>query len=399
MKSTTRITLDIQRPNIAVIAYGVQNDRDSRYIEAQIVDGGTAWPLPAGASALIRFRKPDNTGGAYDTLEDNVTPAVTWSGSVATLVMAEQVLTVPGDVCMELNFYSADGERLTTFPWTLRVRPSVLTDAQIISSDYYNILTAQIASGIQAAENAAASAEAAQESADAAAATLAGAVQYTPQTGKTDAEKAAARANIDAVSSADVKLKLFSSVADVGLTVGSATITGVFSAMPDNSALIVNSTQFSAGETPVTGTVQIVKRGTVYAYILLFSASQNNPDYRMHVQSSAPTGTWVRLGPIVSQSTPTILSSAGTLNSGWIHRSGNVVVMSMNATVDLTTTATKIGEVPAGYRPISTVQGIALVGFNGCCYVGISSEGNISARAAAAASSQFFRVNLTWLAD
>jgi hypothetical protein len=203
VKSTTRITLDLQRPNIAVIAYGVQNDRDSRYIEAQIVDGGTAWPLPAGASALIRFRKPDNTGGAYDTLEDNVTPAVTWSGSVATLVMAEQVLTVPGDVCMELNFYSAGGERLTAFSWTLRVRPSVLTDAEIISTDYYNILTAQIASGIQAAENAAASAEAAQESADAAAATLAAAaatlaaaVQYTPQTGKTAAEKAAARANI-----------------------------------------------------------------------------------------------------------------------------------------------------------------------------------------------------------
>ena len=128
----------------------MQNDRLSRHITAQLRDGSAPWTPPAGSGALIRYLKPDGTAGFYDVDESNA-PAISVSGSVATLTLAEQCTTVPGDVYMQLNFYGSDGSKLTTFAWILRVQKSVLEDATIISSDYYNILSEQIAAVLNAA--------------------------------------------------------------------------------------------------------------------------------------------------------------------------------------------------------------------------------------------------------
>jgi hypothetical protein len=94
--------------------------------------------------------KPDGTAGFYD-VDENGNPAITVDGSVVTLTLAEQATTIPGDVYMQLNFYDTGGAKLTTFCWILRVQKSVLEDATIISSDYYNILSAQIAAVLEAA--------------------------------------------------------------------------------------------------------------------------------------------------------------------------------------------------------------------------------------------------------
>lgn len=150
MNESTSVSLNLQSPNISTVVYAVQNDRLSRHITAQLLDGSAPWTPPAGAGAFIRYLKPDGTAGFYDVDESN-DPAIIVSGSVATLTLAEQCTTVPGDVYMQLNFYGTDGSKLTTFCWILRVQKSVLTDATIISSDYYNVLSAQIAAVLDAA--------------------------------------------------------------------------------------------------------------------------------------------------------------------------------------------------------------------------------------------------------
>lgn len=150
MTENTSVSLNFQSPNISTVVYAVQNDKLSRHIVAQLRDGSAPWTPPAGAGAFIRYLKPDGTAGFYDVDESN-DPAITVSGSVATLTLAEQCTTVPGDVYMQLNFYGSDGSKLTTFCWILRVKKSVLTDATIISSDYYNVLSAQIAAVLNAA--------------------------------------------------------------------------------------------------------------------------------------------------------------------------------------------------------------------------------------------------------
>lgn len=143
MQVLAQITLNFQQPNFVTV-YAAQNDRLSRYINAALLDGATPWTIPTGALMTIRYRKPDGTSGWYDTLEDG-SPAYTVEedGSI-TFGLAEQALTVPGMVPVELNFYDSTGHKLSTLTFVVAVKPSAYSDEDIISSDYYNILTAKL---------------------------------------------------------------------------------------------------------------------------------------------------------------------------------------------------------------------------------------------------------------
>lgn len=152
MQSTTTLNLNLQFPNHAVTMYAVQNDRLTRKVSAALNDGATAWTPPVGTLGIVRFVKPDGTMGFYDTDEEG-NAAVTWTGNVATIRLAEQVLTVPGDVWCQVNFYNADDERLSTFAFLIKVQKCVIEDNTIISTDYFNILSAQIDAILAAIEN------------------------------------------------------------------------------------------------------------------------------------------------------------------------------------------------------------------------------------------------------
>ena len=141
---TTALTLNMQLPNIAAVSWAVQGDQLSRQIQATLVDGSTAWNPQVGYHGVVRFHKPDGTSGVYDVDEDG-NPAVTWTGNVATVKIVQQALTVAGTVLMQLEFYDANEARVTAFGWANNVQPSAVTDNEFLSSDYYNILTLQIA--------------------------------------------------------------------------------------------------------------------------------------------------------------------------------------------------------------------------------------------------------------
>lgn len=171
MQVTKNITLDLLETGSPVIIKAKQNDRNTRYIAAHLYVDGLAYPVPSGTEIAFRYKKPDGTAGFYDALQDN-SPAITVSGNTVTVELVEQVLTVSGCVHCEINMYNATSEKLTTFTFEISVEESVLTDAEIISSDYYNVLTAEITKALQAvtdateqAENAAQSAQDAADSA------------------------------------------------------------------------------------------------------------------------------------------------------------------------------------------------------------------------------------------
>lgn len=147
---TTALTLNMQLPNIATVSWAVQGDQLSREITATLVDGAIAWNPQVGDHGVVRFHKPDGTSGVYDVDEDG-NPAVTWSGNVATVKIVQQALTVPGTVLMQLEFYDAGDARVSAFGWANNVQPSAVTDDEFLSSDYYNILSLQIAGVLGAA--------------------------------------------------------------------------------------------------------------------------------------------------------------------------------------------------------------------------------------------------------
>lgn len=164
MQVTKNITLDLLETGSPVIIKAKQNDRNTRYISAHLYVDGLAYPVPNGTEIAFRYKKPDGTAGFYDALPDN-SPAITVSGNTVTVELVEQVLTAAGCVHCEINMYNAASEKLTTFTFEISVEESVLTDAEIISSDYYNVLTAEIEKALQAVTDATEQAENAADSA------------------------------------------------------------------------------------------------------------------------------------------------------------------------------------------------------------------------------------------
>lgn len=178
----------------------VQGDTNSRAISASLWAGAEPYNVPAGASVMLRFKKPDGTGGLYSETETQ--QSITWAENSVTIPVAAQVLTAEGAVLAQVDVYAGESdssaERLASFAFVILVQPDVYPDAQIISSDYYNILAADIAGAKAAADQAKDYAAAAKKSADSAATSVEGAVKYNAPQTLTDAQKAQARANIDA---------------------------------------------------------------------------------------------------------------------------------------------------------------------------------------------------------
>lgn len=179
----------------------VQGDSNSRTIVATLWDGSKPYNVPDESSVMIRFKKPDGTGGLYDSTESGET--VSYAGNVVTAPVATQMLAVAGDVFAEIDIFGSGSgtaaERLATFRFVVEVAPCVLPDAEIISSDYYyNVIAADVADAKAAADQAKAYAAAAKQSADSAATSAEGAVKYNAPQTLTEAQKQQARDNIGA---------------------------------------------------------------------------------------------------------------------------------------------------------------------------------------------------------
>ena len=173
MNVNQEVRLNLSADGIPPRLFMPQGDANSRTIVATLWDGATPYNVPADTAVMVRFRKPDGTGGLYDATEAGA--AVTASGNTVTAPVATQMLAVAGVVQAEIDIYGTGSgkaaDRLATFRFAVEVAPSVYPDAQIISSDYFNLIAATISEAIEAAakaELAQAAAEAAQDAAEAA---------------------------------------------------------------------------------------------------------------------------------------------------------------------------------------------------------------------------------------
>ena len=100
----------------------VQGDKYSRNIEFTFMYNGVAWQIPDGTTAIVRYKKPDATGGNYDTLPDGST-AYQINGNVLTVCLAPQVCTVPGIVQLSVGLIQGSAE-INTFSINIVVQPN-----------------------------------------------------------------------------------------------------------------------------------------------------------------------------------------------------------------------------------------------------------------------------------
>ena len=203
LETTAALRVDLLDPGAPQIIHAVQDDSNSRKIAFSIYAGGAQWAVPNGTLVTVRYKKSDGTAGFYDTLPDGSTPAATINGNVVTVALVPQVFTVRGNVPVQIKLYDSAGTSITTFAVVMHVLSNVVSDAEIVSSDYYSVLTKQIADALAAAEGipgqvsaAQAAAEQAASSASAAAgsATAAASSASTASTAAGQAQTAATNA-------------------------------------------------------------------------------------------------------------------------------------------------------------------------------------------------------------
>lgn len=209
IETTAALRVDLLDPGAPQIIHAVQDDSNSRKIAFSIYAGGMQWAVPDGTLVTVRYKKPDGTAGFYDTLPDGSTPAATIYGNVVTVALVSQAFTVLGNVPVQIKLYDSAGTSIATFAVVMHVSANVVSDAEIVSSDYYSVLTKQIADALAAADGipgqvsaAQAAAEQAASSASAAAgsATAAASSANTASTAAGQAQTAAGQAQTAATN-------------------------------------------------------------------------------------------------------------------------------------------------------------------------------------------------------
>jgi len=114
MLVTSQIKMDLLRPNNPARINTVQGDCNTRSIAVSLFAGDVPWPVPSGVTVALRYCKPDQTGGCYDSLPDG---AAAWNiqDNVITMLLAPQLLTVPGIVSAQLEL-TQQNKILATYP-------------------------------------------------------------------------------------------------------------------------------------------------------------------------------------------------------------------------------------------------------------------------------------------
>ncbi len=133
MTTTHKLTLDIQCKGDLQRMDVVQGDTFTRQVDLVMQCGGKDWMVP-DCDAVVRYCKPDGTGGIYDTLPDG-RPGILYALNTITVELAPQMLTCPGMVWVQVELIRQE-QKLATFPFLVVVEPEVAPAGE--SENYVN---------------------------------------------------------------------------------------------------------------------------------------------------------------------------------------------------------------------------------------------------------------------
>lgn len=122
MKTTKKLKLDFNQQGTTPRIQAVQGDLYTRMVEIALFSSKAPWTIPEHTSVLIRYRKPDHTVGAYDTLP-NGQLAYSLQGNTVTIAIVPDALMMPGNVSMIVSLVSGE-QVLSVFEILLEVQPN-----------------------------------------------------------------------------------------------------------------------------------------------------------------------------------------------------------------------------------------------------------------------------------
>ena len=164
-------------------------------------------------------------------------------------------------------------------------------------------------------------------------------------------------ADVGAVSASDVQFKIYDSIADLGLTVGSATIAGAWAAMAgQNAMLLCNATEFTSTSVPSTAGNIVMYRLASYpqrGIIRYFARVPVVGDYSMGVDTNGNAdGTW-----IMTLNRESIIQEAKTITG---------ITVGVNTAQSGSVSVAKSGYTPLGVIGVTTSNGY---GIPSACYI------------------------------
>lgn len=155
------------------------------------------------------------------------------------------------------------------------------------------------------------------------------------------------------------KYKSYSSVTQLGLTSGSATIVGLWNAMPNESLIFTPASEFTSTEVPnQNGSIFIMKKSNLRGRVEYYGTNAGYGDYKMYCvgTNGIPDGNWILIEGNPKLTNITLSHEGLTFaSSAKVYRVGNVVTFIYDSTITVASGYTAwripIGNIPSGYRP------------------------------------------------
>ena len=155
LETITEINLDINQPGLEVV-HAKQYDT-VRKVKAHLFYNGVKWLVPtSNYVAVVAYKKSDRIGGFYDHTEDGVLAVSVDSSdrSIVTIILDRNTVTTVGNVSVEITFYDTTNHgRLSTFSFILQVESASLTELDMASNPYFNVLSDDIKAVLRAEAN------------------------------------------------------------------------------------------------------------------------------------------------------------------------------------------------------------------------------------------------------
>lgn len=132
---TKTINADLLVRELPQQIHAVQGDTATRKIAVKLFANREPWTPGEGVSFALRYRKPDGTGGTYDTMPDGE-KAWEQMGNTISFLLAPQMLAVPGRVEAQLEIFSGNSV-IASFGFCILVEENVAANATR-SHNYFN---------------------------------------------------------------------------------------------------------------------------------------------------------------------------------------------------------------------------------------------------------------------
>ena len=207
----------------------------------------------------------------------------------------------------------------------------------------------------------------------------------------------------DTIRIGEVQFAVYDSVADLGLTVGSATIAGAWAAMAgQNAMLLCNATEFTSSSVPATaGNIMIYRLASNSQRGIIRFAFRVSGDgeYAMGIGTDGmPLGTWLLMSAYEAGTVTITNGSKDSSVPTRVTKSGAVVnLQGLTSGSSVTTSWAKLGQIGGNnLKPSQDTTGVCLAGYTPI-QMRVLTSGEIQIRGSSALSNQGVRYNLTWI--